>query len=354
MIKKIGIYLFAALVAVSIFPVNAFATSRIFFSSRRTGSFEIYSANWSTGSQKRLTKNSVIDMCPAVSPDGSKVAFISKRTSKPEIWVMNANGTNQKKLSNLPGLWGAGFYSNTYKYSIVQWSPDGSRIAFSTYNVEGHRPYDNAVFVMKSNGSGLRRTDLPSGFKYVGTTGTFSWLGNFKIVYELVGWGGAPPNAIAVSDKNGRNVRVIKKLSWNYPLTALAGSRTGNYVAYSDGTLLYRITASGSNLSKMGMFLGLDAISWAPYDRYLAVSYGQGDYVGTFFVTLVKNSNRRKVWTISAADNPCICKDGSKVAFRKLSGAIAHPKYNVAWVPLSGHGVRVLTTTGKEYWPNWQ
>jgi DNA-binding winged helix-turn-helix (wHTH) protein len=48
----------------------------------------------------RLTSNNATDHRPAWSPDGSRIAFSSNRDGKNEIYVMDADGSNVKRLTN--------------------------------------------------------------------------------------------------------------------------------------------------------------------------------------------------------------------------------------------------------------
>jgi TolB protein len=75
------------------------------------------------------------------SPDGSKIAFTTDRGGNHEIFVMGADGGNARRLTTSPGI----------KRSAV-WSPDGRRILFAT---EGEG--DNALFVMDADGSNVTR-----------------------------------------------------------------------------------------------------------------------------------------------------------------------------------------------------
>ena len=50
----------------------------------------------------QLTKNEVVDWQPNWSPDGTKIAFSSKRDGNWEIYVMDTNGQNQVNLTNNP------------------------------------------------------------------------------------------------------------------------------------------------------------------------------------------------------------------------------------------------------------
>lgn len=48
-----------------------------------------------------LTNDPAKDAQPAVSPDGSQIAFVSNRdSSRNEIYVMNADGSKQTHLTN--------------------------------------------------------------------------------------------------------------------------------------------------------------------------------------------------------------------------------------------------------------
>ncbi|MEW6215632.1 MAG: chitobiase/beta-hexosaminidase C-terminal domain-containing protein, partial [Nitrospirota bacterium] len=77
----------------------------------------------------------------AFSPDGSKIAFSSYRDGNYEIYVMDADGTGQTNLTNNPGIdvWPA-------------WSPDGTKIAFASF-----RDGNQEIYVMNADGTGQNR-----------------------------------------------------------------------------------------------------------------------------------------------------------------------------------------------------
>ena len=77
---------------------------------------------------------------PAWSPDGSRIAFTSVR--RDGIFVMNADGTSLRRVTTSPSL-----------DLEATWSPDGRRLAFSR-NVPG---YKTEIFVVGVDGKGLRR-----------------------------------------------------------------------------------------------------------------------------------------------------------------------------------------------------
>ena len=62
---------------------------------------------------------------PVPSPLTGRIAFHSERDGNPEIYVMNADGSNVTQLTNHP------------QYDLhPAWSPDGRRIAFTSYRDE--------------------------------------------------------------------------------------------------------------------------------------------------------------------------------------------------------------------------
>ncbi len=118
--------------------------ARIAFVSDRDGNWEIYVMNADGSGQTRLTNNQKDDAAPAWSPDGTRIALTSNWDGSPEIYVMNVedafqsmDGSGQTRL--VEGNW-------------PTWSPDGMRIAFTHYD----RWPEQDIYVMNVDGSGQR------------------------------------------------------------------------------------------------------------------------------------------------------------------------------------------------------
>lgn len=91
----------------------------------------------------RITRGplSAMNVEPAVSPDGTKIAFSSDRSGNPMIYVMEANGNNPKRITF------AGKYNAT-----PSWSPDGKRLAFAGWESDH---FD--IFTMNADGTDMVR-----------------------------------------------------------------------------------------------------------------------------------------------------------------------------------------------------
>lgn len=105
---------------------------------------DIWSINVDGSGETRLTTDRASDSRPDWSPDGRKIVFSSYRdVTSPlapfttELYVMNADGSAQTRLTNSPG-----------EDDAPVWSPDGSKIAFST-----DRDGRYQVYVMNADGS---------------------------------------------------------------------------------------------------------------------------------------------------------------------------------------------------------
>ncbi|MQA88662.1 MAG: hypothetical protein GEU90_00300 [Gemmatimonas sp.] len=98
------------------------AASRIaFVLDARDGSKEMYVIDYDGENVQRITSDGAITLSPAWSPDGSRVAFTSYRSGSPLLYERDMRAGNDRLISDRDGI----NITPTY-------SPDGSTIAFST------------------------------------------------------------------------------------------------------------------------------------------------------------------------------------------------------------------------------
>jgi Tol biopolymer transport system component len=111
------------------------------------------------------------------SPDGSRVAFSSNRDRSYDIWIMDADGRHQTQLTNLAG-----------DEEYPRFSPDGKSIAF--YYVEN---LNSSILYMRVDGSDLRKLPL------------------FGIAYRNFEWSPDSRSIVCeIEDSWGRNIVVVQ------------------------------------------------------------------------------------------------------------------------------------------------
>ncbi len=89
------------------------------------------------------------DRQPAVTPDGSRVAFVSTRSGSHEVWTAEADGTGARQLTTFGGA----------RVSGPRWSPDGRRLVVSA---RAGGDADADVFLILPNGEARALTDVAS------------------------------------------------------------------------------------------------------------------------------------------------------------------------------------------------
>ncbi|HEX4601723.1 MAG TPA: Ig-like domain-containing protein [Gemmatimonadales bacterium] len=108
--------------------VEVFVQGEILLASSRTGRFQLYSAERSNLAQwRKVVDDTAMATEPAVSWDGSRIAFTSTRDGQPAIYVMDADGTGVGRLTNSPAANGAPAFT-----------PDGQAVVYHSQRT-GHR-----------------------------------------------------------------------------------------------------------------------------------------------------------------------------------------------------------------------
>lgn len=162
---------------------------------------DIYRVNYSGEAPVRLTSgpNGAMNVEPAASPDGSKVAFSSDRSGRPMIFVMDSGGGGVKRLTHV-GQFNAS----------PSWSPDGKKIAFAGFESDH---FD--IFVMNADGSDmirLTKARKPNGKMANNEDPSFSPDGRF-VMYTSDRTG---KNQIYISTVDGSEERRVTLDNANY------------------------------------------------------------------------------------------------------------------------------------------
>ena len=95
---------------------------RLLFHSNRAGNYDIYMLDIETGEVSRLTDSPDHEIEPALSPDGTRIAFARTRFNPrgQDIYVMNTEGADPERIT----------YMKDSIAMCPDWSPDGDEIIF--------------------------------------------------------------------------------------------------------------------------------------------------------------------------------------------------------------------------------
>lgn len=173
----------------------------LFLTLSQGGSPDIYRMNFEGELVSKITNGprGAMNVEPAISADGKKLAFSSDRSGNPMIYVSDAEGKNPKRLTF------AGKYNAT-----PSWSPDGKKIAFAGWTANN---FD--IFVMNADGTNMLRltsAKKPNGKPANNEDPSFSPDGRF-IVFSSNRTGNSQ---IYITNIDGTEERRITNDNHNY------------------------------------------------------------------------------------------------------------------------------------------
>jgi TolB protein len=271
--------------------IPGIAETKIYFVSSRNGHKEIWGMDYDGENQHQITHLNSISLSPAISPDGSRIAFSSLVKGG---WDIEMYSLDLNRLVAFPRMSGTNLSPS--------WSPDGTKLAFSS-----SRSGDPEIYISDSTGRNLRR------------------MTNFK----------GPDVSPVWNRKSGAEI-------------AWASGRTGLPQIYTmgiDGTNVQRLTDQGYAVSP----------SWSPDGHLLVFSwirhYGPGAPGGADIYLMDLASKKWVQLTHDGGRNdfPSWAPDGRHIVFESnRSGG------NQIWTMLAdGSNQKQLTTAGHNTEPNW-
>lgn len=252
--------------------------------------WNIFSMNADGSNQVDLTNNSapVANLEPSFSPDGSKVVFMRRGlpAGEQDIWVMDANGSGAVDLTNSPGL----------NETAPEFSPDGTRIVYISSDptssgavMNGHE-FSNDIWVMNANGSSAKQlTESNSMIHYVAP----AWSpDSTKIAYSTVECPPPVPPAepptcgkptasgLHVMNADGTEKTLLLNEGKQIRSGQLSWSPDGTRIAFDSwiaGGIISTVEATGGAPTILVANTGARYPSWAP----VPTDTGEGPPPGT-------------------------------------------------------------------------
>jgi len=130
----------------------------------RLDAFDLWTANRDGSGRKRLTSYGVYTAEATLSPDGRTWVFTSLKDGDLEIYTMHVDGTNVRRLTNTPGYDGGAFFSPDGTQIVYRaMHPTGAALdEYRELIRQGLvRPNRMELWIMNADGSNQRRiTDL--------------------------------------------------------------------------------------------------------------------------------------------------------------------------------------------------
>jgi hypothetical protein len=101
----------------------AAAAGRVVYTTYRHGQPDVYAMPLAGGAETRLTSTTAHETDPAISPDGTRVAYASDASGVAKVWWANADGTGAARAT--PTTFGFGASPE----AAPAWGPRGDRLA---------------------------------------------------------------------------------------------------------------------------------------------------------------------------------------------------------------------------------
>jgi TolB protein len=278
----------------ALFGSQSLAGTHIYFVSNRTGHSEIWAMDYDGKNQRPITRYNSTSIEPAVSPDGSKLAFTSFKNLTPGIFVFSVDPVRDLRFYNQ----GASVNSSP------SFTPDGKQIIYSSSAGTGRCC---RIFLANLDGTGFRP------------------ISSSPVI----------DTEPKVNPKTGNEV-------------VFSSGRSGP-------EQIYKMNIDGGDLERLSDGTGEAAnAAWHPDGQLIAFAWTRGFSAGAWNIFLMDVASHRVLTQLTHGEgkneHPSWAPDGKHIVFASTRGGRHYQIYSML---ADGTQVQQLTTQGSNDRPVW-
>jgi TolB protein len=267
---------------------------------------------------------------------GTKIYFVSDRTGRKqkEIWVMDPDGSNQRQISH--------FNSLSIEPAV---SPDGTKIAFTSF-ARGNP----AIFILSTDTG--RRLPFYNQVASMNATPDFTPDGK-QLLYASTASGGAQIYSANIDGSNLHRISNTRALEVEPKVNPKTGTDVAFVSGRSGPQQIYRMNMDGTDVQRLSNGEGeASNPSWHPNGQILAFAWTRGFATGNFNVFVMDVASRnfnQLTYGAGRNENPSWAPDGRRLAFMSTRTGSEQ-----IWTMLAdGTQLKQLTTAGRNTTPVW-
>jgi TolB protein len=282
----------------------------------------------------------------AASLIGSKVYFVSSRSGHKEIWSMDYDGTNQTQFTS---------YRTITNFPAI--SPDGTKIAFTTYptrpGLHGGPPSeDQPKIYVHSLETGRKQVYMNQNAS-MNAASDFMPDSRHLLIYSTAG---GSYSQLFMTDLDGGGLRAITHTR-SLEVEPKVNPKTGTDIVFVSGRggmpQIYRMNIDGTDVARLTAGDG-EAVNpaWNPDGQHIAFAWTHGFEPGNYNIFVMDVASRDVVQLTHGAgrnEHPFWAPDGTHLVFSSTRGRNTQIYSMLA----DGTSVRQLTTQGNNDNPIW-
>jgi TolB protein len=277
----------------------------------------------------------IISLFGGKSLFNSHIYFVSNRTGHKEIWVMDPDGKNQRQITH---------FNNTSIQPAV--SPDGSRIAFTSF-VKGNP----GIFVFSVDP--VRDLRFYNQAASVNSSPSFTPDGK-RVIYSSSAGSGCCRIFIANVDGSGlRPITSATSIDTEPKVNPKTGNEVIFSSGRSGPEQLYRMNMDGADIERLTPGEGeASNPSWHPEGQILAYAWTRGFAAGAWNVFTMDVATRKYTQLTHGEgrnEHPSWAPDGVHLVF----DSTRHGRSQIYTMLADGTQLQQLTTQGSNETPAW-